>query len=148
MNNDPKSETVSSGGAVWYVRNRNVVNSPNTEPAGLDECFLCGRGMVYRGSRFCSSRCREAFDRGFPRHDPHHVRTLLSLPPRSWKIAAPAPGGPPIGSSYYGPILDRLRPARKPLIRGQKVVSGPQPQKPKFVENNPAASMACEAVSR
>jgi hypothetical protein len=105
MNNNPKSETVSSGGAVWYVRNRNVVNSPNTEPAGLDECFLCGRGMVYRGSRFCSPRCRKAFDCGFPRHDPHHVRTLMSPPLRSWKVAAPTPGGPLIGSSYYGPIL-------------------------------------------
>jgi hypothetical protein len=148
MNNNPKCETVSSRGAGWYVRNRNVGNSPNTDPSGFGECFLCGRGMVSRGPRFCSPRCRKAFDCGFPRHDPHHVRTLMSPPLRSWKVAAPALGGPPIGSSYYGPILDRLRPARKQLTRRQKVVSGPQSSKPKFVENNPAASMSCEAISR
>jgi hypothetical protein len=125
--------------------NQKSGNTPNTDPV---ECFLCGRGMVPRGSRFCSPRCRKAFDCGFPRHDPHHVRTLMSPPLRSWKVAAPTPGGPLIGSSYYGPILERLRPARKPVIRGQKVVSGPQPQKPKFVENNHAASMSCEAISR
>jgi hypothetical protein len=125
--------------------NQKSGNTPNTDPV---ECFLCGRGMVPRGSRFCSPRCQEAFDSGFPRHDPHHVRSAISLELRSWKVAAPAPGSPPVGASNYGPLLDRLRPTRKLLARPRKMVSGPQPQKPKFVQNNPAASMSCEGFSR
>ena len=147
MHGDIAHDVAGQDGAKKVARNCNLA-SPDTEPAGVDKCFLCGRGMVYRGSRFCTSRCCKAFDRGFPRHDPHHARILMSLPLRSWKVAAPVPDGLPIGSSYYGPILDRLRTFRKPLIRGQKVASGPQPLKPKFVENNPAASMSCEAISR
>jgi hypothetical protein len=39
-------------------------------------CFACGRNYTYRGpngddsGRFCSSRCREAYDAGFPRYEP------------------------------------------------------------------------------
>jgi hypothetical protein len=34
------------------------------------ECFLCGRDFLNRGDRFCSTRCRRAFDEG--------ARTLAS----------------------------------------------------------------------
>jgi hypothetical protein len=39
-------------------------NRPVTERTDIGKCFVCERGMMYRGSRFCSERCREWFDAG------------------------------------------------------------------------------------
>jgi predicted nucleic acid-binding Zn ribbon protein len=36
--------------------------------ADISECVVCGHGMLYRGSRFCSDRCREFYDTGAPGH--------------------------------------------------------------------------------
>ena len=50
------------------------------------ECFACGRPYTYRepdgddSSRFCSSRCREAYDAGFPRYERPDVDRWYSLP--------------------------------------------------------------------
>ncbi len=141
-------ETALSNGAVWHVGDRIVGNNLKTAPAGFGECFLCGRGMKPHGSRFCSPRCREAFDRGFPRHDPHHARSVMRLPLGGWKVVAPASGSPPAGASYYGPLLDGLRAARSARSRRQKVASGPESQKPKSVKNTAALSMGCKGSSR
>jgi predicted nucleic acid-binding Zn ribbon protein len=35
----------------------------------IGACFMCGRGMIYRGTRFCSDRCRDHFDTGAPGHE-------------------------------------------------------------------------------
>jgi hypothetical protein len=45
----------------------------------LLHCFACGRRFIYRGpkgdesGRFCSTRCREAFDQGLPAYDPDYA---------------------------------------------------------------------------
>lgn len=32
----------------------------------ITKCFVCRTGMMTRGGRFCSDRCRSAYDSGFP----------------------------------------------------------------------------------
>ena len=44
-------------------------NRPSAERTDIAECFMCGTGMMYRGSRFCSPRCRDFYDDGVPGHD-------------------------------------------------------------------------------
>jgi hypothetical protein len=41
-------------------------NRKTTERTEIGACFMCGRGMVYRGTRFCSDRCRDYYDTGAP----------------------------------------------------------------------------------
>jgi hypothetical protein len=36
----------------------------------VTECFACGRAYSRGDGRFCTSRCREAFDAGFPPYEP------------------------------------------------------------------------------
>jgi len=43
-------------------------NRPVTARTDIGECFVCERGMVYRGTRFCSARCRDWYDAGNPAH--------------------------------------------------------------------------------
>ena len=105
-------------------------------------CFLCGRTGL-RDRRFCSMRCRDAYDRGFPRHEPNHARAILAAPLGDWKIVA-GPSGCAIGESYYGPLLERMSGRRK----RRKVSSGPRSINSKFVKNNHVQPMACEAIPR
>jgi hypothetical protein len=70
------------------------------------DCFACGRSVIYRGSRFCSERCREAFDNGLPPHDPNYVRAVNKQPLDSWIIVAGPPGSR-IGERYWDIIPDR-----------------------------------------
>ena len=37
-------------------------NRPSAERTDIAKCFMCGTGMMYRGSRFCSPRCRDFYD--------------------------------------------------------------------------------------
>jgi excisionase family DNA binding protein len=41
-------------------------NRPDITRHDITACFMCGHGMLYRGSRFCSDRCRTGFDSGAP----------------------------------------------------------------------------------
>jgi hypothetical protein len=41
-------------------------NRKTTERADIGSCFMCGRGMICRGTRFCSDRCRDYYDTGVP----------------------------------------------------------------------------------
>lgn len=41
-------------------------NRKTTERTDIGACFMCARGMIYRGSRFCSDRCRDYYDTGAP----------------------------------------------------------------------------------
>jgi hypothetical protein len=116
---------------------RDLLHEITESRTNVAKCFLCGRGMVDRGSRFCNARCREHYDRGFPQHDPHQVRVLTSVPLDAWKVTA-GPPGVEIGSRYY-PLTDR--PHRVKLRR--KVVPVPSSTKPKFVGNNAVAAEAC-----
>jgi hypothetical protein len=61
------------------------------------DCFACGRSFTYRGSngddsgRFCSSRCRVAYDAGFPRYEPPNYDKLYRF--RDGKIMPIGPTG-------------------------------------------------------
>ena len=105
------------------------------------ECFLCSYGMIYKSSRFCSGRCREAFDCGFSRQDPNRARALLALPLHLWRIAA----GPPdveIGASYYGPLLA----CAGAVVQRRKVRNGLRSINSISVENRQAKSRACKGT--
>jgi predicted nucleic acid-binding Zn ribbon protein len=41
-------------------------NRIKVERTDLVRCFTCGYRMIYRGSRFCSERCRDFYDIGSP----------------------------------------------------------------------------------
>jgi glyoxylase-like metal-dependent hydrolase (beta-lactamase superfamily II) len=57
--------------AVWRMFARKAI-----ERDTASTCFACGRGYTYRGpngddsGRYCSARCRAAYDAGFPRYEP------------------------------------------------------------------------------
>jgi hypothetical protein len=54
-----------------------LAKRPKSEPT--PECFACGCGYMPKppmgddSTRFCSVRCREAYDAGFPAHDPTYA---------------------------------------------------------------------------
>lgn len=110
------------------------------DPAEFETCFLCGRSGL-RDGRFCSSRCRTAYDAGSPRHDPHHARALAAVPLDSWKVIAGPPGSV-VGASYYAPLLEQMRGRQK----ARKVAAGPRSLKPKSVKNNRVQPMACKGT--
>ena len=56
-------------------------------------CFACGRGYCKGDGRFCSTRCREAFDAGLPpAPDSHYARAMTNVPLSAWRIVAGPPG--------------------------------------------------------
>jgi hypothetical protein len=79
-----------------------------SEPTRTDapECFACGRSFLPRPSdgedtwRFCSPRCREAYDAGLPPYDPDHSKKLASsFNPGGLRVVAG-----PRGLSSYDPL--------------------------------------------
>ena len=58
-------------------------NRPTAERTDIAKCFMCGTGMMYRGSRFCSLRCRDFYDDGVPGHD-HDWRRPKLGPMSHW----------------------------------------------------------------
>ena len=46
--------------------------APSAKPPA-PTCFTCGRSYWRCDGRFCSTRCREAFDAGFPPYDPSYA---------------------------------------------------------------------------
>jgi hypothetical protein len=103
-------------------------------------CFVCP-AMTSQASRFCSDRCREAFDAGFPPFDPNSVRRLTSLPLNAWRIVAGPPGSA-IGERYYSDIPDRKR---RP-IRRRKVMAGPLSINSNFGANKTIESTTCKGT--
>jgi hypothetical protein len=103
------------------------------------KCFACGRGMVDRGSRFCTDRCRQYYDAGFPTYDPHQARAVTTVPLGAWRIVA-GPLGVNIGGRYYDPNVNR--PIHSNRAR-RKLASRPLSAKPKFVGNNAIAAKGC-----
>jgi hypothetical protein len=103
------------------------------------KCFVCGYGMLNRGSCFCSDRCRNAFDSGFPPYDPNQSRVLAAVPLDAWIIVGPP--GVEIGSRYWAQFFGRPR----RLTRRRKASSGALSANSKFVENTKATSKACRA---
>jgi hypothetical protein len=63
-------------------------HSPEPPPSRSRPCFACGRSFVAGSGRFCSERCRAAFDNGAPRGE-----ELTAPYGANWRvIAGPAPG--------------------------------------------------------
>src|SRR5262245_21648069 len=78
---------------------RDILSEPVARPThNVMECFTCGRAFLYKdpdgddSGRFCSDRCGEGYDAGFPRFDPLQASKnnprLYSLPigPRGFYI--------------------------------------------------------------
>jgi hypothetical protein len=51
---------------IAAVIERDLLRSDSEQPTNTTKCFSCGYGMVYRGNRFCSDRCRNWYDAGNP----------------------------------------------------------------------------------
>jgi hypothetical protein len=92
--------------AAALLCDRERPTSANTS----NECFACGRAYMRRpvssddNPRFCSSRCQDAFDAGFPPYDPNHDRPLSKVPLSGWLAAE---------TRYYEPVLRGSKAWRK-----------------------------------
>jgi hypothetical protein len=79
---------------------------PEQARADAARCHACGRTMICKpnasdeSARFCSSRCREVYDAGFPAYD---VRRTTASPFSAWRVVA-GPPGVEIGSYYDQPL--------------------------------------------
>src|SRR5215831_3924358 len=71
-------------------------------------CFACGRGYCKGDGRFCSTRCREAFDAGFPpaKDESNYIRAMTNVPLAAWHVVA-GPPGIEIGARFYESIRGR-----------------------------------------
>jgi hypothetical protein len=82
-----KSKSVEKLAAA-LLRDRERPTTPTNN--SIIECFACGRSHMRRqvsgddNSRFCSKRCQDAFDAGFPPYDPNHDRPLSNVPLSGW----------------------------------------------------------------
>jgi predicted nucleic acid-binding Zn ribbon protein len=73
----------------------------------LIDCFSCGRSLVYRGTRFCSARCREWFDAGNPPYEPLDTSKLYGA---TWRhVAGPSAGYLPRPMRMAGKLTERGR---------------------------------------
>jgi hypothetical protein len=89
----------------------------------IASCYMCGRSTIAR--RFCSERCREGCDAGFPRSDPLYDRKVAASKLAGWKVVAATPDGPPIGSAYYAPFLEAVAARPNRSRKRQKVSNAP-----------------------
>ena len=105
-----RSSVAALADAILRDRQRERPTSTKTTA----ECFACGREYLYRdpdgddSARFCSTRCREAYDAGFPRASDNpglHPELMPNLyGHEGWRVVA----GPPwieIGSLYYADLI-------------------------------------------
>jgi hypothetical protein len=52
-------------------------NREKPERTDVASCFKCGRGMMHRGSRFCSEKCRDFYDLGEAGHEQTWLRPQI-----------------------------------------------------------------------
>jgi hypothetical protein len=94
--------------AAALLRDRERQIAPTN--TSIMECFACGRSYMRRpvsgddNARFCSTRCQDAFDAGFPPYDPNHDRPLSNVPLSGWLLG---------GTRYFEPILRGSKAWRK-----------------------------------
>jgi ribosomal protein L24E len=88
------------------------------EALAIPACFVCERTYTPKpdsegSTRFCSPRCREAFDAGFPPGSENpglHPELMPNLYGHAgWRVVA-GPPGIEVGSLTYAELLDRRRP--------------------------------------
>ena len=58
---------------------RDILRQPS-RPIPSPTCFTCGRSFGRGDGRFCSTRCRSAFDDGLPPYEPLDLDNYYSLP--------------------------------------------------------------------
>ena len=61
-----------------------------SERTDITKCFMCGYGVVYRGSRFCSERCREYYVEGNPGHFQDWLQAKITY---QWQDGRPMRAG-------------------------------------------------------
>ena len=98
-------------------------------------CFACGRGYCKGDGRFCSTRCREAFDAGFPpAQDSNYSRAMTTVPLAAWRVVA-GPPGIEIGATQ-----------QKGASKKRQAYSCSSCQK--NVGNSPEKTMGCSGIFR
>jgi hypothetical protein len=77
---------------------RDLLRTEPTRTSHAAECFTCGRPFMPRPStgdcnvhRFCSARCREGYDDGFPAYRNRGV-DVFDVPMSAWRVVAGPPG--------------------------------------------------------
>jgi hypothetical protein len=71
----PNIDTPSARLARALLRDRDNKQQPSSSSSS---CFVCGRSYSHGDGRFCSTRCRSAFDAGMPAYEP--LAITYSLP--------------------------------------------------------------------
>jgi hypothetical protein len=51
---------------IAAIIERDLLRADDGKPSDAIECHACGRSMTYKGSRFCTERCRDYYDSGAP----------------------------------------------------------------------------------
>jgi hypothetical protein len=102
---------------------RDLLRTEPTRTSDAAECFACGRSFLPRPSTgadnthaFCSTRCREAYDGGWPAYTSNKT-DVFDVPMSASRVVAGSPGVE-IGSQYYAPIIEAVERHRKRLARG------------------------------
>jgi len=85
---------------------RALLRADDSKPSNeAIECFACGRGMTYKGSRFCGKRCSDYYDSGAPGKAQDWRRSKPDYGITGWKVVA-GPPGTEIRTDYYKPLRD------------------------------------------
>jgi hypothetical protein len=84
---------------IAAVIERDLLRVDARPPNNTVQCFSCGYGMICRGSRFCSDRCREWYDVG----NPGFAQDWLERKRTAWRVIA-GPRGT-VGTEYHNPDL-------------------------------------------
>jgi hypothetical protein len=94
--------------AIASVIERDLLRDDDAKPrTDITKCFMCGYGMVYRGKRFCSDRCRDFYDANAS-HEQDWLQppNCEDVPLGELRVIA-GPPGVEIGSRYYVGIFGR-----------------------------------------
>jgi hypothetical protein len=75
---------------IAAVIERDILRDDAGKQSNSVQCFACGRGMTYRGRRFCAGeRCRRWFDAGNPGHAQDWLRPKIDYHGiAGWKVIA------------------------------------------------------------
>jgi hypothetical protein len=107
--------------AVAAMIERDLLRADYSKPSNESvECFACGRGMTYKGIRFCGKRCRDYYDSGAPGYAQHWQRSQSGCGITVWRIVA-GPPGIEIGADYYKSIRDAFGARKNPRKRKRQV---------------------------
>jgi hypothetical protein len=88
-----KTRTDKLAAAIIADNERRAAKADDSKREPFAECFACGRGMTYRGNRFCSTRCRDWYDAGNPSFTEQQEYTRrISQAPGPWRLIAGPPG--------------------------------------------------------